>query len=50
MNEYRALTRREQLEYIIKFLEEQKRKTEENLESAREEYRLILNRKENKNE
>ncbi len=44
MNEYRPLTRKEQLEWLIRFLEAQKRQTEEQLVSAKEEYKLILNK------
>ena len=42
MNEYRPLTRREQLEWQINFLKEQKRLIEIQQKEVEEEYRLIL--------
>ena len=50
MSEYRPLTRKERLEYLIQFLEAQKRQNEEDLKNAREEYRLILKKEGAKNE
>ena len=40
MNEIRHLTRKEQLEWLIPFLYEQKRKLEEEIESAEMELKL----------
>lgn len=50
MNDYRPLTRKEQLEWQINFLKEQKRLIEIQQKEVEEEYRLILKkegRKEN---
>lgn len=42
MNDYRPLTRKEQLEWQIEFLKEQKRLIEIQQKEVEEEYRLIL--------
>lgn len=43
--EIRHLTRKEQLEYLIKFLEDQKKQNEIDLISAKSEYQLLLQKK-----
>ena len=44
--DYRPLTRREQLEYLRTFLQQQKQQLEQEITKVEEEYRLVLKREE----
>lgn len=42
MNDYRPLTRREQLEYLRAFLQKRKQQIEQEIIEVEEEYKLVL--------
>lgn len=50
MTDYRPLTRREQLEYLRTFLQQQKQQLEQDIVEVEEEYRLVLEKESFTNE